>query len=541
MRIHNWNTIYDFFKALNDNSIRYVVLRNFEAMDKEDFFVDGHEDIDILCEDVSAFTEVSKVFCKMIPEDDIHFVTFIGEKMVPVDLRYQGDNYYDNAWEKDLLGRRRIADNGNWYVMTDEDYYYTLAYHSILQKNEVNPQYIDKLNKMGSKLAINTGRIEEHLKNLDEYMIQNGYQYVQPSDVSVPFQWKYIKDKQETQLIKEKNGIGIHKMRKIVRGGVYCLFQKLGWYPYLKELQFKILRHTYDEVSEKFRDIEIFARKARKKYGENIYDQLAQRRLYHYIDRYRSEIEDIRSHLPSKLLLKRNQECDDAVFTMWLQGYDDMPAVVQACLESMKRIGKRIVVLTEKKLRDYVYLPDYVWEKYKDGQIGKAHFSDIVRVSLLAMYGGVWIDSTVYIAEDVPEYMLKNFFVFKQSPQLRECRAYENWWIAAPAGCELLLDQLSYLLAYWKHENVAMDYYLFHVFFRKIVDNNSQYKRMIDEVPTRITDQTHALLKNYDYEYDNKKWEQMKQISPVFKCSYKMKGLSSYHTFYCKLCNGELR
>lgn len=64
MRIHNWNTIYDFFKALNDNSIRYVVLRNFEAMDKEDFFVDGHEDIDILCEDVSAFTEVSKVFVR---------------------------------------------------------------------------------------------------------------------------------------------------------------------------------------------------------------------------------------------------------------------------------------------------------------------------------------------------------------------------------------------------------------------------------------------------------------------------------------------
>ena len=40
------------------------------------------------------------------------------------------------------------------------------------------------------------------------------------------------------------------------------------------------------------------------------------------------------------MLLKRNYECDNVVFTMWLQGYGDMPAVVRACLESMKRLKK---------------------------------------------------------------------------------------------------------------------------------------------------------------------------------------------------------
>lgn len=541
MRIHSWNTVQDFFGALNDQNMKYVVMRNFEDMDKEDFFVEGHEDIDILCEDVTGFIETSKIIRKMIPEDDIHFVTFISGKTVPVDLRHQGDNYYDCQWEKDILTRRKMADNGNWYVMSEEDYYYTLVYHAILQKKEVDPQYIEKLNTMAEKSDLCAGSKEEHLKNLNHYMEQKGYCYVRPDDASVPFQWKYV-DRAQRRLSKRATGVvKSGKIRDFFGGGVYHLSQQLGWYPYLKEWQYKAIRNTYDKKAGRFRDIVRYAGKVRRKYGEDIYDQLAQRRVYHYIDRYRSEIEDIRLHLPSKLVLKRNGECDDAVFTMWLQGYDDMPEVVQACVESMEQLGRKIILLTEKNLHDYIYLPDYVWEKYESGIIGRTHFSDIVRVSALAMYGGVWIDSTVYIAGEVPDYMTKEFFVFKQSPQLRECHSYGNWWIAAPAGCELIMDQMSYLLGYWKNEDTLMEYCLFHVIFRKIIDNNSQYKQMIDGIPTRITDQTHALLKNYDREYDDKTWECMKQLSPVFKCSYKAKGLSSYQTFYCKLCNGELK
>ncbi|MCM1103024.1 MAG: capsular polysaccharide synthesis protein [Clostridium sp.] len=540
MRIFQWNTVQNFFGALNENNVTYVIMRNFEDMDKEDFFVEGHEDIDILCEDTNSFIEASKVLCKMIPEDDIHFVTFIEGKAIPIDLRHEGDNYYDRSWERDILARRRMADNGNWYVMSEEDYYYTLVYHAILQKNVVNPQYIDKLNKMAEKLGVCLGSKDKHLKNLDHYMKRMGYRYVQPEDVSVPFQWKYVRCSQKRAYEKKISIVKTGNIPNLIRGGVYHLSHKLGWYPWLKEWQYKIIRSTYDEERGRFCDIDRFSQKVKRKYGEDIYDQLSQRRIYHYIDRYQSEIEEIRNHLPSKLILKRNQECEDAIFTMWLQGCDDVPAVVQACLKSMERIGEKIVLLTEQNLRNYIYLPDYIWEKYRSGKIGKAHFSDVVRVSALAMYGGVWIDSTVYIAGDVPDYMTKQFFVFKQLPQLRECRSYGNWWIAAPAGQEILMDQLSYLLAYWKHEDVAVDCDFFHVFFRKIIDNNNQYRQMMEKMPTRITYQTHMLLKNYDREFDEKMWEQMKELSPVFKCSYKVKGLSSYNTFYCRLCNGEL-
>lgn len=223
MRIYNWNTVQNFFDILNKNHIEYVVMRNYENMHKDNFFEDGHEDIDILCENVDTFVAASKVFCKMVPEDDIHFVTFIAGTTIPIDLRHQGDQYYDNSWERDILSRRKKADNGNWYVMSDEDYYYSLVYHVILQKSEVNPQYIIKLNTMAKKLDIQADNKEEHLKKLDEYMRRQGYRYIQPEDASIPFQWKYIEDTHKNK--EEKKTIEI---QKIFWGGGISVIAKTG-------------------------------------------------------------------------------------------------------------------------------------------------------------------------------------------------------------------------------------------------------------------------------------------------------------------------
>lgn len=55
---------------------------------------------------------------------------------------------------------------------------------------------------------------------------------------------------------------------------------------------------------------------------------------------------------------------------------------------------------------------------------------------------------------------------------------------------------------------------------------------MIKKMPVRITDQTHSLFKKYNEEYEVKEWNELKKISPVFKCSYKKKGLTSYNTYF---------
>lgn len=295
--------------------------------------------------------------------------------------------------------------------------------------------------------------------------------------------------------------------------------------------------NQFDEKTQRFINIDRLAEKVKIEYEEDIYDQLAERYIYKYINRFRDEINETAKRIKEDI---QPIQQPFTVFTMWWQGEDDMPPVVKACIKSFSRLGGRVVIITKENYADYVSLPDYIISLATGGKMCLAHFSDIIRTFLLVKYGGVWVDSTVYVARKVPDYMIDSFFVFKQSPQLRECRSYGNWWIASSPGNDLLFEELAYLYCYWRHHDVAMHYYIYHIFFRKIIDDNPEYKKMIDSIPTRITDSTHMLHQNYSSHFDDKLWEVMKDISPVFKCRYKVTENYSPESFYSRLCNNQL-
>ena len=44
-----------------------------------------------------------------------------------------------------------------------------------------------------------------------------------------------------------------------------------------------------------------------------------------------------------------------------------------------------------------VNMPDYIIRKQQSGEIDLTHFSDILRMMLLAQHGGIWMDSTLLI------------------------------------------------------------------------------------------------------------------------------------------------
>lgn len=534
-KIFSWDTVSSLFKALNDAGVKYVVLRNYEEMHKSNFFCEGHEDIDLLCEDAVKFAEVAHAIPKMWPEDTIHYVVFIGDEGVPVDVRMLGDSYYDNKWEARMLDERKLADNGNWYVMQNEDYYYSLTYHSILQKEVVSPNYIYKLNGMAEKIGLKGFTAEDHLRNLDAYMREKNYSYVKPNDNSVPFHRglkDYRSSMRKRKFYQEWNG-------KFLSSSIN-LTKQIGIYTYLRDLLYNKRLKQFDNTTGKFSDIEKISTKIMKKSGENVYDQLAQRKVYRYLSRYENEIDEMYNLQKIEITKKKKQECHNAVFTMWWQGIDEMPEVVKSCTKSLDKLRKEVIILTKENVKDYVSLPDYIWEKFENGIISRTHLSDIIRVAVIAMYGGVWIDSTVYIADTVPSYMTEELFVFKQSPQLREVRSYANWWIAAPAGNNLIIKQLSALLVYWKHETKLLDYYIFHILWKKNIDLEPKYQEELNKILERYTDTTHLLLRRYDKIFNEEEWELLKQISPVFKCTYKWKGVSRIDTYYSKLCMEEL-
>ena len=97
------------------------------------------------------------------------------------------------------------------------------------------------------------------------------------------------------------------------------------------------------------------------------------------------------------------------IWVCWLQGEAHMPEVVKLCIRSLRKNapeGAQVVVLSGANIREYVDFPDYVYRNLKSGRLTLTHFSDLVRMALLRKYGGLWVDSTVFVSRKIPrEYL----------------------------------------------------------------------------------------------------------------------------------------
>ena len=126
-----------------------------------------------------------------------------------------------------------------------------------------------------------------------------------------------------------------------------------------------------------------------------------------------------------------SHEYSDIVWWCWFQGEEKAPDIVKACLESVRRNmpDKKINIITESNMWDYVSMPDFIKEKYKKGIISRTHFSDLLRLELLITYGGTWIDSTVLCTAE-PNYAFNTpLFAFKTNEKNDPATAAQNWFM----------------------------------------------------------------------------------------------------------------
>ena len=181
-----WSDINQLFYVLN-STIRYVVLRKFESL-PDDYPLAHEEDIDLLVDNYKEacwIMDAKPVTDK--PYRILNQVEIAGQS-VRFDLRYVGDNYYDKCWQRNIL-KNRVLDPGGFYRPNDEDHFYTLLYHAIIQKPAMSDEYREKLTRMASGLGISgIGK-----RVLDDYMERMWYEYVEPVDKSVYYKPKAVR------------------------------------------------------------------------------------------------------------------------------------------------------------------------------------------------------------------------------------------------------------------------------------------------------------------------------------------------------------
>jgi hypothetical protein len=66
--------------------------------------------------------------------------------------------------------------------------------------------------------------------------------------------------------------------------------------------------------------------------------------------------------------------------------------------------------LNKDNLSKYANLPKKIIERFKQGKMSFAHFSDTLRFELLREHGGVWIDATCFVSSEIPYYVFEHSF-----------------------------------------------------------------------------------------------------------------------------------
>lgn len=185
------------------------------------------------------------------------------------------------------------------------------------------------------------------------------------------------------------------------------------------------------------------------------------------------------------------QPADYRIWTMWWQGRDAMPEAIRQCHDSLLRNarGHEVILIDKHNYRDYVSLPEWVITKLDEKKIGLSHFSDLVRLHLLSRYGGLWVDSALFVLR--PFVMTEPLFMpsFPESGAICQGR----WWfgiLGAPAGFKLVEFMKDSLLRYWSRYDAAIEYLMWDGFMRIAYEEFRDISDLIDGLP-RFAPQLH--------------------------------------------------
>lgn len=250
---------------------------------------------------------------------------------------------------------------------------------------------------------------------------------------------------------------------------------------------------------------------------------------YRYLSKYKYVLDRMQADY------SKTQGSGDIVWLCWLQGYDNAPELVKRCRESVVRHnpGKKIVIIDNENVEEYIDIPEHIKRKHSRGIIPFAHYSDYIRVSLLAKYGGTWIDSTMFLTGPVPQYIDSLPLFFFRSEFVGKVYGANNFIAACPDN-PIILQTKELLNEYWLHENKLVSYSIFHLFWTMVLEYNEQNRCCLDKVPFVPSLDTYLLQKDMFDTYSDDRFGQIKSITPIHKLTYRFseEEASRKDTFY---------
>lgn len=308
--------------------------------------------------------------------------------------------------------------------------------------------------------------------------------------------------------------------------------------------EYFVLRTTFNKEIAKYKLLEkVWGRLGNIPFFENQAINFYRRKHKIILDYLYKEFDVFLSNY-SEEKYEEKSETSKKIFTMWIQGIENIPLIVKKTIESQKKyaekFGYEFIFLDKNNIFNYIQLPEIIVEKYEKGIIDFIKFSDIVRVTLLAKYGGVWLDSTIYIDDtNKLEYFDSEFFTIKslkgrKIPKFVPEGKWTGFCLAGRKKHLLFKFLRDFQIEYFTKFDVAIDYFLIDYLIELAYQKFSSVREAIESNPESNPD-LFFLVTNLSKKYDEDEWKRVMQNTSLFKCSYKIKMDMSIGTYFNKI------
>ena len=224
------------------------------------------------------------------------------------------------------------------------------------------------------------------------------------------------------------------------------------------------------------------------------------------------------------------------IWTMWQQGEAQMPKTVKASIKTIKDFAQRngcdFHLLTNDNLEYFINIPKDITEKYKNKELSAAHYSDIIRFSLLYQYGGIWMDATLFVSPYATVKMFEgNFFSLNHPPTYPEQMErtigdfkWSGFFLAGQKGGSHFKHIRDLYLYYVRKYPVFIHYLMMDYFILSEYKCKPYFENLVDRLPILAPAERVWFLRDHAHDlFDEKEWEEVLKTTPIMKTTYKIK------------------
>lgn len=222
-----------------------------------------------------------------------------------------------------------------------------------------------------------------------------------------------------------------------------------------------------------------------------------------------------------------------AIWVFWGQGESQMPTLIKACYEKLKENNSNVKLLTNDNLSQYLDIDHTIYNKVKNGQIGWANFSDLVRVTLLYKYGGLWVDATLWIHQKVDFEKLSRFDIYSANSEVvvhkKDCCFWTSfkfnwstWCMWANKTNSTLFGFISEMLSEIYHsEQITPDYVLLDYLINYAITHFPEVEQQIAQISKMRCNQKNTLASLMNEPYDEQRYQNLCATDNFFKLSFR--------------------